>query len=664
MNKPNARSTRAILAQLALCFSGASLAQAPDSASERDFLDELPVVLSASRLVQPLADAPGAVTIIDHELIKTSGARELADLFRLVPGFQVSMAYNSNPVVAYHGLADEYSRHMQVLVDGRSAYSPFFLGSITWNSLRLSLDDIERIEVVRGSNSATYGANAFQGVINIITRHASQSQGAYLSTTHGNQGISDQVLRYGGAMGSMHYRITAGWRSDSGFENFHDSRQTGYVAFRGDMRLSPRDELQLHLDASNDSTGKGFEGRGGDPIRTQHENGYTVQAIWKRALAVDEELSINVYHMRDTGKERFTASDTLTIPPFPPFLLTSQVDANRETSRSHIELQHIFRLDPSARVVWGLEHRHESVTSRLLFNTSKQQSISLQRLFGNLEWRLAPKWLLNAGAMLEKHSFAGTDLAPRLMLNFQPMPGQTLRLGTSTAYRTPSLAEEQAHIAYQINVTPPLPPPFPSTITRTTYLAMGGLKPERIRSGELSYLGEFPKLGVTVDARLFQEHVTRFIDTKRLALLPDRPENFINRWSALVRGHEYQLRWQPSRETLVLLNYARVRINSEDDDIANSAPSHSATLFISQKLPYGLQLSLAHHWIGKYEWLGWSDPLPKHRRLDVRLAMPFRSGPVKGEFALVTQNVQDPYSEFRTDYVFKRRTFATLSLAF
>ena len=176
-------------------FSVPSVAQPSGEASERDFLDELPVVLSASRLVQPLADAPGAVTIIGRDLIKASGAREIVDLFRLVPGFQVGMAYGSAPVVAYHGLADEYSRHMQVLVDGRSVYSPYFLGSITWNSLRLSLDDIERIEVLRGSNSAAYGANAFMGVINIVTRHPSQSQGAYLSATQGNQGIGDQVLR-------------------------------------------------------------------------------------------------------------------------------------------------------------------------------------------------------------------------------------------------------------------------------------------------------------------------------------------------------------------------------------------------------------------------------------------------------------------------------------
>ena len=639
-NKPSTRFARLILAQLALFSTSVSLAQIPDEPSERDFLEDLPVVLSASRLVQPLADAPGAVTIIDRNLIKASGAREVVDLLRLVPGFQVGTAYFSTPAVAYHGLADEYSRHVQVLVDGRSVYSPYFLGSITWNSLRLSLDDIERIEVMRGSNSAAYGANAFMGVINIITLPASLSQGARLSTTHGNQGISDQVLRYGGKLGAMDYRITAGKRSDSGFENFNDSRKLEYVAFRGDLRLNPRDELQLHVGASRNSNGAGFAGSQGDPLRTPEEGGHHLHAVWKRALGPDEELSVSAYHMHDAAQENYI----VRAGP-----LYAYVDADRQMRRSHLELQHIFRLNPAARVVWGFEQRHESVASKLMFDTTDRLSIRLRRLFGNLEWRLAPMLLLNAGAMLEKHSITGTDLAPRLMLNFQPLPGQTLRLGATTAYRTPSLAEERADVKYYVANAPVVVP---------KYLARGGLQPERIRSSELSYLGEFPSIGLTADVRLFHENVSHIIDKT------GNPANFLNRWGALLRGHESQLRWKPTPDTLVLLNHSRVRIESEDQRNVDSAPRRSTMLFLSQKLPLGLQLSLAHYWISEYQWLGWSDFLPKHRRLDVRLGLPFQSGPVKGELAFVTQNAQDPYSEFRADYVFKRRTFATLSLEF
>lgn len=643
-----------------VCAAGSATAavEHPAAPDERIFLEDLPIVLSASRLEQPLADAPGAVTVIDRELIKASGAREIVDLLRLVPGFQVGMSYFSRPAAAYHGLADEFSRRMQVLIDGRAIYSPYFLGSIDWNNLRLSLDDIERIEVLRGSNSAAYGANAFMGVVNIITRHPSQSQGARLDVARGSQGIEDHALRYGGKLGEMDYRISAGRRSDNGFANFHDSRQTEYVAFRGDARLSPRDELQLQAGANRSAYGTGFAGSLGDPIRTPHESGFHVQAAWKRALGPDEDLTVNLYHLRDSGSEKYTVRGLIANPPpFPPTRLSAPVDADRQSGRSHLEIQHVFRIDPSARVVWGLEQRHESVASRLMFGTGKTQSTNLSRLFGNLEWRLAPMWLVNAGALLERHSFSGTDLSPRLMLNFQPAPGQTLRLGTTTAYRAPSLAEERALVRYDVTVTPP--PPFPpAKAVLTTYDASGGLQAERVRASELSYLGEFRGIGLTVDARAFHENVSRIIDKR------GNPADFLNRWGALVRGLEYQLRWAPAEETLILFNQARMRIDAEDQRLADSAPRRSTTLLLSQKLPGGLHASLAHHWIGGFRWLGWADALPMQRRLDLRLAYPFRSGPLKGEFALVAQNVKGPHSEFRADYVFERRSFATLSLEY
>ncbi len=154
------RSYRRLTGQLAtsvwlgLCPSFAALAQSNNGLSEADFLAELPVVLSASRLTQPLSEAPGAVTVIDRELIAASGAREIADLFRLVPGFQVSYAGGANPVVTYHGLSGQFSRRMQVLVDGRSLYSPSFVGGVDWNHIGIAIEDIERIEVVRGTNTA------------------------------------------------------------------------------------------------------------------------------------------------------------------------------------------------------------------------------------------------------------------------------------------------------------------------------------------------------------------------------------------------------------------------------------------------------------------------------------------------------------------------------
>jgi iron complex outermembrane receptor protein len=129
--------------------------------------------LSASRLSQPINEAPAAVTVIDKQMIKDSGAWDLSEIFRLVPGMYV--AYHADPyfsadsTVAYHGMVTTTtSDRMQVLIDGRSVYSGLF-GGVNWSDLPIVLADIERIEVIRGPDSASYGANSYLGVINIIT---------------------------------------------------------------------------------------------------------------------------------------------------------------------------------------------------------------------------------------------------------------------------------------------------------------------------------------------------------------------------------------------------------------------------------------------------------------------------------------------------------------
>ena len=168
-----------------------------------------PVVLSASRLSQPVNEAPAAITVIDQDMIRASGFRDIPDLFRLVPGFTAAYIRDNTWGVGYHGLADAFSRRMQVLIDGRSVYTAGF-GEVPWSSLPLSIEDIERIEVVRGPNSATYGSNAFFGVINIITKDATQvpGPGGHLSVQAGEQGMAGAMFRYGGGKDDLHYRLT------------------------------------------------------------------------------------------------------------------------------------------------------------------------------------------------------------------------------------------------------------------------------------------------------------------------------------------------------------------------------------------------------------------------------------------------------------------------
>ena len=151
--------------------------------SDENIYAELPIVLSASRLRQPASEAPMAVSTIDRDMIEASGARTIPDVLRLVPGMVVGNSDNEfgdepKIVVAYHGHTDQFSRQMQVLIDGRSIYEPMS-GGVNWNMLPINIEDIQRIEVTRGPNASSYGSNSFLAVINIITRHAAEVLNAH-----------------------------------------------------------------------------------------------------------------------------------------------------------------------------------------------------------------------------------------------------------------------------------------------------------------------------------------------------------------------------------------------------------------------------------------------------------------------------------------------------
>ncbi|MBE9564971.1 MAG: TonB-dependent receptor, partial [Proteobacteria bacterium] len=170
-----------------------SLSSISAYASDDELFFDMPIVLSANRLEQPIADAAVSISVIDSETIEASGARTIPEVLRLIPGIQVGFSGNQfgdepKYVVTYHGHSDQYSKQMQVLIDGRSIYEPL-LGGILWKTIPVNIDDIERIEVSRGPNLATYGSNTFQAAINIITRTAAEDQGSYVRTNIGNHDI-------------------------------------------------------------------------------------------------------------------------------------------------------------------------------------------------------------------------------------------------------------------------------------------------------------------------------------------------------------------------------------------------------------------------------------------------------------------------------------------
>lgn len=270
----------------------------PVSAEENLFFTELPVVASVSRLPQRLADAPASVSVIDRDMIRASGARSLNDLFRLVPGFQTFAHSDVAARVNYHGITDDndFSPRMQVLVDGRSLHSPLFRGGVNWALIPVALEDIERIEVVRGSNSVSFGNNAFMGVVNIVTMDPSLVRGVSLSTSNGSQNVRDHTLRGGGKLGDDgDFRLAYQETSDHGLEgryDWEDSYLNRRIEGRLGYALSVRDSLEISFGKVEGRFLSGSLNRVtrlsnpcNDPLRDREESSTWLQGRWLRSLS-------------------------------------------------------------------------------------------------------------------------------------------------------------------------------------------------------------------------------------------------------------------------------------------------------------------------------------------------------------------------------------------
>lgn len=644
--------------------------------TETDFLADLPVVLSVSKMAQPLQDSPASVTIIDQDMIRASGYQDIPDLLRLVPGFSVAYTRSNQYSVAYHGLADAYSRRFQVLVDGRSIYSPNF-GEVNWGTLPLALEDIERIEVVRGPNAAVYGANAFFAIINIISKDPSQTQGRLVSVLAGEQNMAGAVLRYGGGEGDLRYRLTLSSQHRDRFEkNFYDPNKalteqyyertyTRFFNGRWDYQLSNTDELSAQVGLSGGNWNAG-NSRHPDESRAYDPLGAFAQLRFSRAVSAGEEWAVQFSHSYETlGKDPFMG----------PFVVRGRYISdvayanNFKQWRTQLDFSSAHRLNPSMRLVWGGELRHEAVQSEGYYGTSETLDGVIAGLFAHAEWRPAEDWLMQGGAHLAHHYFTGVEVSPRLAVSYNLNSQNTLRFAASRATRSPTFYEQKGNKALIIPGAP---------LYQVQLAVPSDLKPEVNTSIEIGYLGLWPKLGAQLDVRVYRDHLTDYIGDKSTTVWypPGGPYTYrvkyfkyYNGGTVDVTGLDAQLTWKLHRDFSLHFAQSFAHIDASrmaldvDDDIPESGPDWITSVLANWRMAEGLNLSTAIYHTDKMYWLHDGDITQPYTRVDVRLARQFKLDGVAAEWALGVQNIGDNYEEFRRQNVFSRRAYGTLRFA-
>ena len=651
------------------------------------YFTELPVVATVSRLPQRLEQAPTSVTVIDRDIIRASGARDLNDVFRLVPGFTTFPGNTDSPRVAYHGMSDEdYSPRVQVLVDGRSMYSPLFRNGVNWSLIPVAIADIERIEVVRGSNNVSYGGNAFLGVINIITVDPALVRGTSIATNQGNQGVQDYTVRGGGKIGELgHVRLTYEQKDDHGLTDRYDWRdynRSRLFSLRADLQPTTVDVLEISLgkvEASNmagrfDKSGSTVlaQSKADDPLRDYEQSSTYLQLQWRRALGGDEELRVRYAFTDDWADDghRETKTSPFTGGPFYQY-----VNAYGGHSQTHeLEAQHLFSPFAQTRLSWGGSWRFSRLSSPDYLYGRDEVTRSVGRAFGNLEWRPKTWFTGNLGVAVEEDSMAGAHVSNRLSGSFHLDEENTLRLAFARAYRAASTVDYVGDRRYLPYATVAGTAIDVGSLYRRRFLGDSGLGLEKLDTYEVGYLGEWKSWRMSLDVRAFIEKIPNRLMTPIERTLADGYCNVLGIGAApictgikadfttpiqsvKVSGVEYQWRWQPFESTRLMLSQAFVHITSDflpgvDYKEAlqlltnESSPTHNTSLLLMQKLPWGLEMSLAGYWVGNHRW-SQNTAVPGYQRLDARLAYPFRWLGQSGELSYTVQSLDGAHVEYK-----------------
>ncbi len=644
---------RKLLSTLALGL-GTFAAQAQDGYydagyTEAVYLDELPVVLTATRLAQPPEQTPAAVTVLDRDAIRASGARDVVELLRYVAGMQVTYYDGSQPFVAYHGLVDEFSRRIQVLVDGRSVYNPLD-GTVPWNEIPLSVEDVARIEVVRGPDAPTYGANAFLATINIITESGASAPGWLVRVDRGvNRSLDDVILSYGTNRERLDYRLSLGYQEDQGFASRWDGRKVHRARLRADYQLSPRDALTLHLGYAGGPRRRGYEDQALNPAHTADKDSRIAQLVWHHSPDERRELRLQIFRNDYRHRERFLVGPVDLTPLGLPLSIEVPLDYSGRVIRDEVEVMYTQDHD-GWRMAVGASLRRDRAESATLLQGQVENR--LYRAFLNAAWQLRPQLLANVGLMAEDNQLTGGDLFPRLALNYRASEAFTWRASLTRASRLPTLWEAFANLRLTAEV------PGVGILFDQVSHSDVRLRPERMGGYELGFIYH-PHRRLSVDYKIHYEEIRALITAVAVPYPDDwnqKSERFINGDSVYVTGSEVQVDWRYARHGRVLLGYADTHISGQDRYRAytQSAPHTLASLLVEQRLPdpggrHALAFSLGFHYSGPMVWLGEGDAVGAIRRVDLRIAREFRFPDQDLDVELIVQSAQGSYVEFRDD---------------
>ena len=641
-------------------FSTISWAQ--DYLAESDFFGETPTILTVSRMHKPLADTPASVSVIDRQMIRNSGAREIADIFRMVPGMVVGYLLGHTPTVTYHGLGQEFHRQLQVLIDGRSVFIPSF-GGVPWSNLPLLIEDIERIEITRGPNAVTYGSNAFLTTINIITRHAAEDVGGKISGTHyldKDSNIRDLYVRYGNQVEDLDWRISAGRESDDGFSEkrvndgftiSNDSKTLEKLNIRADFLSSHNQFWSVQAGINQSVTGYGNGTGSGDAtdiFRDADTSNYFQNIKWE-LVEPDVQSTIKLTHTRHNFDDNFVAQNI----PGLPATATVDIIFDRLSERTDLEIYQNRVINDALSINYGASIRQDRVQSIFLFNDSNKYKVDTKNLFSSAEWKPLDSTTVDLGFLIEDSNIIDKETSYRISL-IQKIQQHHLRVVTSTAKRHPVLWELTGEIAFSADFPAGSPPPFDQPITaEIQWLNNNTVTPESIRSNEIGLLSEFMDRQLTTDIKLFSYKISNQIAEEEFTFSPplltgdDSAATIVNGGETTVDGIELSFNFSPRNKQYRLYGgLSQKNAKSFEQDLADSFPDRTTFLGGHYDISSRHQLSATAYYVDNMSWIDRTVQLDSFTTLDARYQyLVDQKNEIKLEF--IGYGVDGNYNDYR-----------------
>ncbi len=559
----------------------------PVASDELELLKEEETVSIASRYEQPISQAPSNVYVITDEEIRQSGAIDLPTVLRRVPGLEVMQMTGADFNVSARGDNQPFANKMLVMVDGRSIYLDV-QGTVFWKSIPVTLPEIKRIEVLKGPASAMYGFNAFDGVINIITKSAEEMKGTTLQVGGGELGTLSSAAVHAGTVGKFGYRLSIG-RDQTQQWRDHDALAFRSHKFNVETDYALSSVSRLHLSGGLVETNR-YDGQVGEVTSNsiRPSLGYA-----------------NVLYERGTFLVRAWWSgyrDDATLSPVPQLVnLLRITDRNGSSTNPfsgntyNVDVQHAANLWAANRLLYGVTYRHNSLSSSATDQFSREDRLGF---FLQDEWRAGTALTVVAGLRYDLHSQINGTWSPRVAILYQPFEGHTFHLSGSAAYRPPTLFE--SHQDQRVTTTIPtgLPLPFPQSVSSTIPVTGNtGLAPEQIISYEAGYQGWYWKHRLRVRANLFFNHLSDLIGNRIVA---DGASRFVNdQGSADIYGGEAGVEFLATRWLSGFANYSYEEIGqSFSGTVRRGAPRSKVSAGVRTEWENGLSGEIGYYYVG------------------------------------------------------------------